>query len=195
MYVSKKQEDRARAIAAAKRYVDADALFVDTETSGVTAQAEICDIAFVNLRGETEFESLVKPLRPIPAETTAIHHISNEMVRDSPTFDQILDQIFAVCAGRMVVAYNMAFDGKMILQSAAARGIILEPDAERLRCAMLLYAAYHGEWNDRRGSYRWVKLGVAAEQCGLTVPENLHRARVDADLGRQILLHMARQDT
>lgn len=186
-----KKEDRARAIVAAKRWADEGFLFFDTETTGVDGSAEICDIAFVDIEGKTVFESLIKPTRPIPAVVTAIHHIDNDMVRDSPSFAVVLDPILDLCAGRLVVAYNMDFDCKMIVQSARAHGIILEPDTARLKCAMKLYATFRGLWNERRGSYKWAKLGEAANECGLTPCGDLHRARVDADLGRQILLHMA----
>lgn len=189
--MGKKDEDRTKAIDTAKRWVGSDPLFVDTETTGTSNDAEICDIAFVDMAGETVFESLVRPTHRIPAEVIDIHHISNEMVTSAPTFGEILDHVLDLCSGRNVIAYNMGFDGRLIIQSAAAHGWLLTPDRERLKCAMLLYAAYHGTWNARRNSYKWHKLSVAASQCGIDVPDGLHRARVDADLGRRVLLYMA----
>jgi DNA polymerase III epsilon subunit-like protein len=183
--------DRTKAIETAKRWVDSDPLFLDTETTGTGNDDEICDLAFVDMRGEAVYETLVKPSKRIPDVVIAIHHISNEMVVNAPPFDEILDRILEVCAGRIVIAYNMGFDGRLLIQSATARGWLLSPDRDRLKCAMLLYAAYRGNWNANRNSYKWHKLAVAAEQCGIDVPAGLHRARVDADLGRQILLHMA----
>lgn len=186
-----KTEDRAKAIDTAKRWVDSNVLFLDTETTGTAGNDEICDIAFVDMTGKTIFESLVRPTKRIPDVVINIHHISNEMVTNAPTFDQILDNVLDLCFNKTVVAYNMSFDGRLMIQSAAAHGWALEPDRERLRCAMLLYAAFRGSVDPRRGSYKWHKLVLAAEQCGIVVTENLHRARVDADLGRQIVLHMA----
>lgn len=189
--MNKKDLDRRKAIDTAKLWVDRGAIFVDSETTGTESDDEICDIAFVDMDGKTVFESLVKPTKRIPDAVIKIHHITNEMVANAPTFGQILDPILAFCSGKLVVAYNMGFDGRLIIQSAAAHGWDLKPDPARLRCAMLLYAAFRGNWNSARNSYRWHKLGVAATQCGIDVPEGLHRARVDANLGRQILLHMA----
>lgn len=184
-------EDRVKAIDTAKRWTDSNVLFLDTETTGTDSDDEICDIAFVDMAGKVIFESLVKPTKRIPDVVIAIHHINNEMVAGAPTFDQILDNVLDLCSGKTVVAYNMAFDGRLLIQSAAASGWLLSPDPTRLRCAMLLYAAFRGNIDPRRGSYKWHKLSVAAEQCGIDVPDGLHRARVDADLGRRIVLHMA----
>lgn len=191
--MNKKSEDRAKAIETAKRWASgANNLFLDTETTGVSAYSEICDLAFVNMAGETVFESLIRPKRSIPPEVTAIHHIDNDMVAGAPTFADVLDKVLELCAGRLVIAYNMEFDCRLMVQSALAHGWELTPNADLLKCAMKLYGAFRGVWNERYGNYKWHKLGLAASQCCIPLPaESLHRARVDADLGRQILLHMA----
>jgi DNA polymerase-3 subunit epsilon len=56
---------------------------------------------------------------------------------------------------------------------------------------MRLYAEWHGDWNDHHGNYRWQRLGDAAKQMGLAVPENLHAASADAALTRELLRAMA----
>jgi DNA polymerase III epsilon subunit-like protein len=57
-------------------------------------------------------------------------------------------------------------------------------------CIMKLYAHFFGEWDARRGSYRWQSLDQAGKQCGIPL-QNVHRAKEDALLARALLLHMA----
>ena len=56
---------------------------------------------------------------------------------------------------------------------------------------MNLYAEFYGEFDTYRGSYRWQRLENAARQCRLQIRSNLHRARADTELTRQLMLHMA----
>ena len=83
---------------------------VDLETTAFTPEdGGVCEIAFCNLvstttdlaGGPTAWEVeegsntwLVDPGCPIPPETSAVHHIIDEDVRDKPTFADIASNIF-----------------------------------------------------------------------------------------------------
>ena len=182
--------------AVAREWLERKPVFLDTETTGLRAGAEICEIALIDHDGTVLLDTLVQPIRPIPRDAMAIHGITNDMVRESPTFADIFPQLDELLAGRDVVIYNAEYDQKMIRQSAAARGMRFTPwwqaDHESVwRCAMKLYAEFYGDWDDYRGNYRWQRLGNAARQCGLRIDEDLHRARADTELTRQLVLHMA----
>ena len=56
---------------------------------------------------------------------------------------------------------------------------------------MKLYARFFGQWSDYWRNYKWQKLGEAALHCGLELPKDLHRARADAELARQVVFYMA----
>ena len=74
------QEDRARAIQLADDWIRAGAVFLDTETTGLGPEAEMCDLGIVDGSGRILFNSLIKPTKPIPADVSLVHHITNEMV-------------------------------------------------------------------------------------------------------------------
>lgn len=182
----------------AREWLTRTPLFLDTETTGLRASAEICEIALVNHDGEVLLDALVKPARAIPGDAMAIHGITNAMVKDAPTFADLLPELDRQLAGRDVVIYNAGFDQKMLLQSAAARNVRLAPwwranQPAEWHCAMLLYAEHYGAWDEYRQSFRWQSLENAARQCRLPTPANAHRARSDAELTRQLILHMANQ--
>ena len=46
---------------------------LDTETTGLYDDAEIVEISIIDENGGVLLDTLVKPLKPIPAEATAIH--------------------------------------------------------------------------------------------------------------------------
>ena len=68
-------------------------VFFDLETTGVdTSKDRIVEISLVKVMPDGE--QLVKtrrinPEMPIPAEATAVHHITDEDVKDCPTFRQV----------------------------------------------------------------------------------------------------------
>lgn len=69
----------------------------DTETTGLGKDAKVCEYAHLVCKLEnnhlvyvSRFESLVNPGIPIPAEATKVHGITDEMVRDAPTLQDIL---------------------------------------------------------------------------------------------------------
>jgi DNA polymerase III epsilon subunit-like protein len=211
--------DREIAIEQAAAWLELKPVYLDTETTGMDERAEICDLAVIDFDGTVLFESLIRPAEPIPAETTAVHGITNEMVKDAPCIFRVLDRLDQALRGRTVLIYNEAFDTRMLEQSIGNHPCGIAPvpgepkpielwwrpkKGESLAdfnarpdhwfCAMRAYAAFYGEWDTYRRSYRWQSLAAAARQCGITVPADIHRAKADAELTRQIVLFMASQN-
>lgn len=190
--------ERQRVSKAARQIMATDPLFLDTETTGLDDDSEVCEIAVVTASGRTRFQTLVRPTQPIPAEATAIHGITDEMVANAPTFDRVLPNLMAALRNRVVVIYNAEYDVKLIAQSAWAVDETLVGDWQALEvrnvCAMKLFARFYGEWNEQRQDYRWQKLGMAAQFCGLEIPKDLHRARADAMLTLGVMQYMAAQN-
>ena len=67
--------------------------FFDLETTGTNiTQDRIIEIAVIKVLPGGEMQrkaNLVNPTVPIPAESTAIHGIANEDVKDKPTFKEL----------------------------------------------------------------------------------------------------------
>ncbi len=87
-------------------------IFFDTETTGNTEEDFMCQIAY-KTNAET-FSSLYKPSIKIPPEASAIHHITNKMVEDKPSFTesnnfQKIKELFEN-KNSVVVAHNAPFD-------------------------------------------------------------------------------------
>jgi DNA polymerase III subunit epsilon len=92
---------------------------VDVETTGVRAAGSdrITEIAVVVVCGgrrEVVFESLVNPGRPIPPAISAITNITNDMVREAPSFADVSDRVLQALAGRVFVAHNARFDWNFV---------------------------------------------------------------------------------
>jgi DNA polymerase-3 subunit epsilon len=105
---------------------------VDVETTGMRAGGgdRITEIAVVVVHGgrrEVVIDSLVNPGRPIPPAICAITNITNAMVRDAPTFTEVVDQVVAALAGRVFVAHNARFDwGFVSAEVRRARDLALD---------------------------------------------------------------------
>lgn len=87
-------------------------IFFDTETTGNTENDFLCQIAY-KTNSET-FNGLYKPSVKIPPEASAVHHITNKMVADKPSFSESPDskkikELFEN-ENSIVVAHNAQFD-------------------------------------------------------------------------------------
>ena len=88
--------------------------FVDVETTGFSPQHDrVVEVACVLTRGGRRidsFTSLVDPERSIPATASAVHHLTDECVRDAPTLGAVTPWLQAFVADAVVVAHNASFD-------------------------------------------------------------------------------------
>ena len=85
-------------------------IFFDLETTGLNiASDRIVELSFlkVELNGnESSKTLLINPGMPIPAKTTAIHGISDEEVKDSPTFNEVAKSLAKDFEGCDLAGYN-----------------------------------------------------------------------------------------
>jgi len=117
----------------------------DLETTGLSAVAdrivEIGAVKFVGGRPFQTFEALVDPGIPIPPEVTAIHGITEEMVRGKPGIAEVLPGFLRFLEGSVPVAYNAPFDMAFLAFEVARRGLPSPPtpflDACRLARLLL----------------------------------------------------------
>ncbi|MBA3815214.1 MAG: DUF3820 family protein [Parachlamydiaceae bacterium] len=84
------------------------AIFYDTETTGIRAEKDfIIELAAYDPVLDRTFEQLINPGCPIPAEATAIHHITNEMVAQAASFAEVSDAFVKFCEGDVIlIAHN-----------------------------------------------------------------------------------------
>lgn len=73
-------------------------IIFDTETDGVHPEREACDIGLIEIDPVTlqetgRMESLIKISKPIPPEVTAIHGITDEMLKDAPTIEEFVRDV------------------------------------------------------------------------------------------------------
>jgi DNA polymerase-3 subunit epsilon len=88
-------------------------IFYDTETTGIDPAAEcIVEIAAYDPMGNRTFQKLVHPGRPIPLEASRIHNITDEMVKNSPSFAVVGKEFVEFCGENpILIAHNNdAFD-------------------------------------------------------------------------------------
>ena len=180
----------------AHAWLAANALILDTETTGLGDDAEVVELAVIDCAGAVLLDTLVRPSGPVPAEAAAIHGITDAMLAGAPTWSEIHARFCDLVEGRQVVIYNHEFDVRVINQTArryalqAPQGFDLVLDQGSIHCAMQAYAEFRGEWSAEKGRYRWQKLSAAAEQQGVTVT-NAHRALGDCLMTLGVVRAMA----
>jgi len=139
-------------------------LILDTETTGLGNDAEICQIAVIDATGEELLNTLVKPVQPIPADAIAIHGITNEMVIDAPGWGKLVAPLMRLLDKQQVIIYNATYDRRLMHQSAEQAGLpkVDWKTIATFHCAMTHFAAIYGDWNYYYQSYRWQTLETAA---------------------------------
>lgn len=179
-----------KVIQRAKQIMDYDPIFIDTETTGFLPSDVVIEIGVVNLKGETLFESLFKPVIPIPKDSIAIHGITEAMVVDAPSWKDAWEDLKSVLTGRFVGMYNSEFDLRMLKQTHSRYWLDWPLDDSHFFCVMKLYAAFFGEVSKRGRGYRFHKLEAAGADCGISLP-NSHRAVDDALLTGALFKYIA----
>lgn len=104
----------------------------DLETTGLHAVADrVVEIGAIQFQGERPlqtFEALVDPGVPIPPEATAVHGITDAMVRGAPGIAEVLPGFLRFLEGSVPVAYNAPFDMAFLGYDLARAGLPLPPN-------------------------------------------------------------------
>lgn len=151
---------------------------IDTETTGLNPVfSRVVEITVLNGRGELILNTLVNPGVPIPAEVAAIHGISDVSVVDAPVIGTVWPELISAIQGKLVLAYNSAYD-RAILENEARRHGLIEITSN-WDCVMMKYSAFVGKWSQRFGNYQYQKLPSAG-----------HRAHLDCKVTLDLLHQM-----
>lgn len=159
---------------------------LDTETTGFHAYGgdEIISIAMIEMEGleptGREYQTLVNPKRPIPPESTEIHQITDEMVTDSPTIDDVLPDIVEFMDGAVIVGHHINFDLRFLNKTLKIEVGCQLPHP--WLDTMLMFLALTG----RMGHYT---LEEVAKSCRVTLHDR-HTAHGDALTTAEIFITM-----
>lgn len=176
------ETDRVDAIRWAKGMVKKDFVILDTETTGL-GNAEIVEIAILDKVGNALVDTLIKPSIPIPAESSAIHGITDEMVKDAPAFPEVWPQITDALRGKHLLVYNLEFDINILNYCRKLYGLpTLGLKKKSSVCLMEWYSQFVGQWSQHYRSYRWQALNDG------------HRAKGDCLAALEVLQKMAAAD-
>ncbi len=111
--------------------------FIDLETTGINVSTDrIVEIAIVKigLDGTKQVKRrLVNPEMPIPAASSNVHGITDEMVKDAPSFKTLANEIKQFIEGCDIGGYNSnRFDVPMLNEEFLRAGISVDIESRKL---------------------------------------------------------------
>lgn len=165
-----------------------DCVVFDFETTGLDANScEIIEIGAVKVHdgklSET-FSCLIKPSKQIPSQITDITGISNDMVQNCFTINEVLQDFYKFTRNSVIVAYNIAFDYKFLYLAGKAQGYNF--DNKQIDAMVLAQQKLKGIKNYK------LKTVAAALEVSL---ENAHRAVHDAIATAEVFIKLVDSDT
>ncbi len=163
--------------------IDTTYCVLDLETTGLSAKTEkITEIGIMKVRnGEVleEFCEFVNPEKPIPQRVQEITNITDDMVKDAPTIEEMFPKVLEFIKGTVLVAHNATFDIGFLKTVAKDLGYEFDYTyVDTLPLARKLYPELKKH-----------KLGKIAEYLKIKV-EVAHRALDDVDTTVKVLREM-----
>ncbi len=154
----------------------------DLETTGLDANKdyviEFGAVKVVDGVATERYQQFIKPPVRIPKFIQKLTGINDDMVKDAPTFEDVVDDLYDFLGDHPLVAHNVHFDHNFLnVKRADIDGIPLRNTL--LDTLSLVRTVRYDMINH--------KLGTVAEFYGLS-KEGAHRADYDADLVADILL-------
>lgn len=156
-------------------------VFFDLETTGVNAMHDrIVEISYIKVfpDGNEESKTLrINPERHIPEQSSAIHGIYDEDVKDCPTFKQVARDIAAIFVNSDIAGFNSNyFDVPMLVEEMLRAGI----DFDITKCRLIdVQNIYHKlEQRTLSAAYKFY--------CGKNL-EDAHSAQADTRATYEVL--------
>lgn len=146
--------------------MDRDIYGLDFETTDVDAKiCEAVEMALIQFGGPFDYRTLIKPVKPIPPEVSAIHHIIDEDVANAPSWQEVknyaADTLRAAEGAPLpvVVAHNCEYERNVLGEFVPVLWICtykcalrVWPDAPNHKNETLRYWLKLGDTRGRQGS-------------------------------------------
>lgn len=157
-----------------------DWLVVDVETTGLSATAELVEVAVVSDTGATLLDAVVRPRTPPETGASRVHGLCADVLRDHVRFEQVHEVLAQLLTRRIAISYNAAFDQQVVDHTCHLAGLArIDCTWE---CAMLRYE----QWRGFRAS-----LETACEIESIVDIAPRHRALPDARAVWSLIRRMA----
>ena len=156
-------------------------VFFDLETTGVdTAKDRIVEISMVKVMpngDEITRTRLINPQMHIPEQATAIHNITDEMVKDEPTFAQIAKSLAQFIDGCDFGGFNSnRFDVPMLVEEFLRAGVDVDFKKRKFVDVQVIY--HKLEQRTLSAAYKFY--------CGKNL-EDAHTAEADTRATYEVL--------
>ncbi len=121
-----------------KLRLERDLVFLDLETTGLNVVTDrVVQFAGVKYFADgspaEELNLFVNPTIPIPAESTAIHGITDARVAGAPTFEDVADRLLDYLEGADLSGYNLArFDVPVLMEEFDRVGVRFRTEERRI---------------------------------------------------------------
>ena len=156
--------------------------FIDLETTGVNLAIDrIIEIAIVKVLPDgkrTVKRKLINPQMPIPKQSSDVHGITDEMVKDAPTFKEVAHELKQMLDGCDIAGYNSnRFDIPMLVEEFLRAEVDFDMKGRRLVDVQNIF--HKMEQRTLSAAYK--------VYCN-KVLEGAHSAEIDATATHEILI-------
>jgi DNA polymerase-3 subunit epsilon len=158
----------------------ANYVLLDLETTGATPLKDrITEIALIHFKDGVEvgrWQTLVNPQTNIPDFIQGLTGITNEMVEDAPTFEQVAGELLDYLDDAVMCAHNVRFDHGFLKTEFKRIGITLK---QKVLCTVKLSRKLYPQ-------YKSHGLSAIIERHGFTCSQR-HRAMGDVEVMAQLI--------
>ncbi len=180
--------ERSRIAEAARQLLARDDVFIlDTETTGLR-DAEVIEIALIDMAGNTHLDTLVEPKTSrMNPYAQRVHGLSLAALRGQPRWPEVLPELERIAGRGTILAWNAPFDARMLEQTSTLWG--LHHPRFLFVCAMQLYARSQG-----KRAFGLHKAVVAEGLEALFDTHASHRALGDVTFVLEVLRTLAQHE-
>ena len=156
--------------------------FIDLETTGINlATDRILEIAIVKVLPDSKRSikrKLINPQMPIPKQSSDVHGITDEMVKDAPIFKEVAYELKQMLDGCDIAGYNSnRFDIPMLVEEFLRADVDFDMKGRRLLDVQNIF--HKMEQRTLSAAYKFY--------CNKNL-DGAHGAEVDASATHEILI-------
>lgn len=175
-----------------QQYLLVTPLYLHLASSKRGPRGEVVELAVLESDGSPLLEELVCPRGAIRPDMSAVHGITNELVRLAPPWAEIYPRVCLALLERRVVVYDRTACLGVLRHSTDLTRLRWDIDGDDFIDIAAVFARFHGQREAGSGRFRVYPMLEAADMLGLnTETVGYRRAIEDATLLRSMLMALA----